>query len=71
MPTKYLSVKEVAQRWRVSHMTIYRLIAEGSLAHTRIGRQIRVEESEADRFIEDNTWGIIVQADRVAAGVAR
>lgn len=67
MTTNYLSVKEVARRWRVSHMTIYRLLAEGSLEHTRIGRQIRIDEAEADRFIEEHTWGLITQAREAVA----
>lgn len=68
MTTNYLTVKEVAARWGVSPMTVYRLITEGSLAHTRVGRRIiRIEEAEADRFIADNTWNIIEQA----VGVSR
>lgn len=56
MSTRYLSVKEVAERWRVSQMTVRRLIEDGQLAHTRVGHSVRIEESEAERYIEHNTW---------------
>lgn len=56
MTINYLSVREVATRWRVSPMTVYRLLQEGRLEYTRVGRQIRIEEDEAERFIAQNTW---------------
>jgi excisionase family DNA binding protein len=36
-----LSVAEAARRLRVSRATVYKLVAEGKLAHVRIGNQIR------------------------------
>jgi excisionase family DNA binding protein len=36
-----LTVAEVARRLRVSRATVYKLVAEGRLAHVRIGNSIR------------------------------
>lgn len=36
-----LTVAEAARRLRVSRATVYKLVAEGRLAHVRIGNQIR------------------------------
>jgi excisionase family DNA binding protein len=36
-----LTVAEVARRLRVSKATVYKLVAEGRLAHVRIGNSIR------------------------------
>ena len=37
-----LTVAEVAGRLRVSRAIVYKLVAEGRLAHVRIGNSIRV-----------------------------
>lgn len=49
-----LTVKEVAQRLRVSSGTIYAAIAEGRLIAHRFGRgaAIRIAESNLDQFVE-------------------
>jgi excisionase family DNA binding protein len=39
-----LTVAEIASRLRVSKMTVYRLIHDGSLQHVRVGRSYRVSE---------------------------
>jgi excisionase family DNA binding protein len=36
-----ITVAEVARRLRVSRATVYKLVAEGRLAHVRIGNSIR------------------------------
>ena len=38
---RMLTVAEAARRLRVSRATVYKLVAEGRLAHVRIGTQIR------------------------------
>ena len=37
-----LTVAEVAGMWRVSKMTVYRLVHAGELPHARIGRSFRL-----------------------------
>ena len=50
-----LKVAEVADRLRVSKMTVYRLIHQGiagnRLKAVKIGRSFRVPQSEVDRLI--------------------
>jgi len=41
---KYLTVKEAARILRVSTATVYRLVAEGRLAHIRVSNAIRIRE---------------------------
>jgi excisionase family DNA binding protein len=42
MTEEWMTVTEIAARWRVSRMTVYRLVEDGSLPSIRIGKQIRV-----------------------------
>jgi len=42
LPT-YITIDEAAELFRVSHMTIRRLIQRGEWPHIKIGRQIRIE----------------------------
>jgi excisionase family DNA binding protein len=44
-----LTVAEAAQRLRVSRATVYKLVAEGRLAHVRIGNQIRFQPGSFSR----------------------
>jgi excisionase family DNA binding protein len=46
-----LSVKEVAGQLRVSKMTVYRLIDGGELLGYRIGRSLRVKDTDLERYI--------------------
>jgi len=43
-----LTVPEAARRLRVSRATVYKLVAEGRLAHLRIGNQIRFLPGDLD-----------------------
>ena len=53
MPTqdRFLTVREVADLMRVSTMTVYRLIRQGDLRATRVGRSYRLRESEVDAYL--------------------
>lgn len=48
---RLLTVREVADAMRVSHMTVYRLIRSGQLRAVRVGRVFRIRESEIDRYL--------------------
>lgn len=52
---RLLTVREVADAMRVSHMTVYRLIKAGELPAIRVGRNFRIRESELDRFFDART----------------
>ena len=55
MSNAYLSVAEVAERLRVSHMTIYRLCQSGELVSVRVGRSFRIPLRSYEQFIEAHT----------------
>jgi excisionase family DNA binding protein len=48
----FLTVAEVAERMRVSKMTVYRLLHSGELPAVRFGRSFRVQRSAVDELID-------------------
>lgn len=44
------TAEELAERWRVSPLTIYKLVNEGRLKAFRIQRSIRIKESDIEEF---------------------
>lgn len=54
----YMTVAEVADRWRVAKMTVYRLVESGDLRAIRIARNIRIPTSIVVQFERSaDTWG--------------
>lgn len=51
---KLFTVKEVANIFRVSSMTIFRLVHSGELGSVRVGRGIRIPRQALERFIDEN-----------------
>jgi excisionase family DNA binding protein len=49
-----LTVKETARKLKLSLSMVYRLIANGELPSYAIGGCIRVDESELQKFLEQN-----------------
>jgi putative resolvase len=49
---KYFTVDEVAERLKVSHMTVYRWIKAGQLGAYKIGGEFRITEQDVERFLE-------------------
>ena len=47
-----LTVAEVADLFRVSSMTVYRLIRNGELAAVRVGRSYRVREEDLQAYLQ-------------------
>jgi excisionase family DNA binding protein len=47
----FLTVAEVAQRMRVSKMTVYRLVHSGELPAVRFGRSFRVQRAAVEEHI--------------------
>ena len=56
-PTRLLKIIEVCERTSLSRSTIYRAAEEGKLQAVRIGRSVRISESELDRFLESLPTG--------------
>lgn len=50
-----LTVEEVAQRLRLSKMTVYRLLHNHEIEHIRVGRSFRVPAEELKRYLKDQT----------------
>jgi putative resolvase len=48
----YFTVGEVAERLKVSHMTVYRWIKAGSLGAYKLGGEFRITERDIDEFLE-------------------
>ena len=48
-----MTVNEVADLLRVSRMTVYRLIKDGSIAALRVGRSYRLREDDVDDYLSE------------------
>ena len=51
-PTRWLGTTEAADRLGVVPRTLYRMIDEGQIPAYKMGRVIRVKESDLDSFLE-------------------
>ena len=49
--SRFLTVAEVADELRVSTMTVYRLIKSEQLPATRVGKSLRIQEDDVERFL--------------------
>lgn len=48
---EFLTIAQLAERWQVSEATIYRLMASGGLAKTKIGtKTVRFARTEIEQF---------------------
>ncbi|MCP1122023.1 helix-turn-helix transcriptional regulator [Bacillus sp. 3103sda1] len=56
------TTEEVAKRLKVSKLTVYDLIKKGDLPSYRVGRQMRIDASDLERYITEMKTGKI-QAD--------
>lgn len=52
---KTYTVKQVSEVLQVTPMTVYRLISRGELSAVRIGRCVRIAQSELDRLTGGET----------------
>ena len=60
MADELMTVPEVAERVRVTTMTIYRWIEDGKLPAMQIGKHYRIRSADLENMLE----GAKVQADR-------
>lgn len=57
MPEKYLTVKEIAERWGVSRSVVYKLVTGGVIPSIRVGvgrGTIRVTEKHAEDYLKNH-----------------
>lgn len=53
---KFLTVAEVATTMRVSKMTVYRLVHNGTLEAVRVGRSFRVPEKAVQAYLKSSYY---------------
>nr|WP_028474760.1 helix-turn-helix domain-containing protein [Nocardioides alkalitolerans] len=53
---KFLTVAEVAAVMRVSKMTVYRMLHDGTLPAVRVGRSFRVKQEDVDEFLRKSFY---------------
>ncbi|MBM3211092.1 helix-turn-helix domain-containing protein [Candidatus Poribacteria bacterium] len=52
--TKYLTIKEVAERLGVSIMSVNRWLKSGKLVGYKFGKSVRINEEDFEQFIKNN-----------------
>jgi excisionase family DNA binding protein len=52
---KYITVAEIATVLRVSRMTVYRLVRDGEIKCTRVGRSFRIETADFRAYMDKHT----------------
>jgi excisionase family DNA binding protein len=52
----YFTVEEVAERLKVSNMTVYRWIKAGSLSAYKLGGEFRITERDINQFLENRRF---------------
>lgn len=50
----YLTIPELAKRWKISVPTVRRKLTRGEIAKVYIGRHVRIERGEVDRL--EKAW---------------
>lgn len=55
--SEFVTVREVAAELRVSRMTIYRFVEDGTLKSVRVGRSIRISRAAVDAYLEEHAHG--------------
>lgn len=60
------TIEEVSQLLKISKLTVYDLIKKGELVAYRVGRQMRVDQQEIDRYKAKNRTGIIPEENKIS-----
>ncbi len=50
----YYTSQEVAKRFKVTYLTVFRWIKSGKLAAFKVGKQYRIKQVDLDTFIEQS-----------------
>ncbi|GAA2521790.1 helix-turn-helix domain-containing protein [Rarobacter incanus] len=54
----FLTVAEVAERMRVSKMTVYRLVHSGELPAVRVGKSFRVPQQALNEYLNSAFYDV-------------
>ncbi len=58
---EYLKVPEVAEVLRIARSRAYELVADGKIPSVRIGRSVRVNRRELERWLEGQRYADITR----------
>lgn len=67
--TEQLTVPEAAGRLGLSRYTLYAWIAQRRIAHTRLGRAVRIPAAEVRRLIKEGTVKAEPEVERASSEV--
>lgn len=56
---RFLTPKQFADRFSISRWTVYTWLQEGRLKKIKLGRLVRIPESEVDRIIQEGTQEVL------------
>ncbi len=56
---KLISPQEFADRLSISRWTVYGWLLEGRLNMIKLGRLVRIPESEVDRIVQEGSQGVL------------
>lgn len=56
---RFLTPKQFADRLSISRWTAYAWISEGRIKSVKLGRLVRIPESEVDRIVQEGTQEVI------------
>ena len=56
---RFLSPREFAQRLSISRWTVYAWLQEGRIKSVKIGRLVRIPESEVDRLVQEGSREVV------------
>ena len=56
---RFLTPKQFADRLSLSRWTIYAWISEGRIKSVKLGRLVRIPESEVERMVQGGTQEVI------------
>lgn len=56
---RFLTPKEFAARLSISRWTVYAWLQEGRIRSTKIGRLVRIPESEVDRLVQEGSREVV------------
>lgn len=54
MADRLLTIDQVAKRFQVNKMTIYRYIKASKIIAYKIGKEYRIKESDLEKFLEES-----------------
>jgi excisionase family DNA binding protein len=63
MSEQYYTVKEVAERFKVSRQSVYDWISEGRLRAVKVGNRTRIPQSALEAFVQQIEPGEPLEAE--------